>query len=852
MGVVFRARDIKLQRDVALKLLPDHFAQDADRLARFQREAQVLASLNHPNIAQIYGLEESNQTSCIVMELVDGDTLEERLRRGPIPLDEILRMASQLAEALEAAHERGIIHRDLKPANIKLTLSGKIKVLDFGLAKAFQEQQAAALSNSPTLMGASVPGVILGTAAYMSPEQARGKEADRATDVWAFGCVLYEMLTRHAVFEGETIGEILGSVFRAEPDWRRLPAETPEAIRRLLRRCLQKDLRQRLKCADDARIEIDEALNAPAKSLQKDTAPLHHSRLAWLVAAVAALALASIATLYFRQPPMPEPPEMRLEVSTPATVAPLEFSLSPDGRYIAFVASGNGPQRLWLRPLDKTDAQPMMGTEGARYPFWSADSRSIGFTATGKLKRIDVAGGEPQALASTTVPRIGTWNSSGIILFSASTGPVLRIPSIGGDPVPVTRFAPGVTDHWTPQFLPDGHHFLFYATGTPEASGIYLGSLDSMESKRLTAADSAGVYMPPGMIAFVRQSTLMAQRLDLKRGEVTGDPLRIADSVGTNGLTVGGFSASADGRIAYRGGTGGLRQLTWYDRAGKPGGVVGEPDSYLFYPELSPDGTRVAVQRSITQNNIDVWLTDLARGGTTRFTFDPAIDGAPLWSSDGMWIAFGSNRKGVYNLYIKPSSGVGADQPLLATPNNTYPQDWSRNGRFLLYTEQTLKTGNDLWAIPMGPDHQKDGEPILIVNTPYIELNGQFSPDGNWVAYETNESGRFEIVVQPFPVASGKWPISTGGGIQPRWSSDGKELYFYAPDGKLMAASVTTHGTTFTAGAPVPLFSIQLVPGAGFNKQQYMVSRDGRFLVNQPVEVSPAPITLLLNWKPRL
>jgi serine/threonine protein kinase len=847
MGVVYRAHDTKLARDVAIKALPDAFSNDADRLQRFQREAQVLASLNHPNIAQIYGLEESSNTRCIVMELVEGQTLQERLKRGPIPMEEALPIAAQIASALEAAHERGIVHRDLKPANIKLTSNGRVKVLDFGLAKAFQEQQASTLSNSPTLIGASAPGVILGTAAYMSPEQARGKGADRTTDVWAFGCVLYEMLTGHALFEGETVGEILGGVFRAEPDWRRLPFETPEAIRRLLRRCLEKDRSRRLKSADDARIEIEEALSAPTVVGLPDATPIRNPRLAWAVAVIGMLAFASLAIVHFREKPAADPPEMRLEITTPSTTAPFEFALSPDGRYIVFVASGNGPQRLWLRALDKIEAQPMAGTEGADFPFWSADSHSIGFSAAGKLKRIDIAGGSAQELANTSVIRSGAWNANGIILFSPNFGPLLRIAALGGgEPVTVTRLDPGrQISHVNPHFLPDGRHFLFYAFGTPEASGIYLGSLDGGEPKRLAAADTAGAYLPPDMIVFMRQATLMAQHLDLKRGELTGDPIRLADPVGgpTN-IGLGGFSVSADGRVAYRSGEG-LSQLKWFDRTGKAMGVVGEPANNLLYPELSPDGGRVALQRMV-QSNTDIYLLDLVRGGMIRFTFDPATDTAPIWSPDGTRIAFVSSRKGPYNLFLKPSSGAGTEELLLETPNNKFPQDWSKDGRYILYGETDPKTRRDLRALPMTGNDRK---PIIVVKTPFEVLNGQFSPDGRWVAYETNESGRFEIVVQPFPVPTDKWQVSIGGGIQPRWRADGKELFFIAPDGKLMAASIAVSGATLVPGTPVALFLASPVPGAGTNKQEYVVSRDGRFLINQPVEALTTPITLVLNWK---
>jgi serine/threonine protein kinase/Tol biopolymer transport system component len=847
MGEVYRARDTKLKREVAIKILPEEFSRDGDRVSRFQREAEVLASLNHPNIAGIYDLAEASGTRFLVLELVEGETLADRIAQGPIPVEEALALAKQICEALEAAHERGIIHRDLKPANVKITSSGKVKVLDFGLAKATDASPtSAALSNFPTMLSGTMRGLIIGTAAYMSPEQAKGRPVDRRTDIFAFGCVLYEMLAGRPVFEGEEVAEILAQVLTRDPDWTRLPTHVPLRIRELLRFCLQKDVKKRRSDAADLRIDIEEAMTEP-EAVASAVAPGRQLRLAWGVAAVASFLLAVLAAVHFREK-APESPEMRLEISTPSTSAPLEFALSPDGRYIVFVASGNGPQRLWLRALDKTDAQPMSGTEGANDPFWSADSRSIGFTATGKLKRIDIAGGPPQELANTSVPRTGAWNGSGTILFSASVGPLLRIASSGGEPVAVTRFDARQSDHRFPQFLPDGRHFVFYAAGTPDGTGIYLGSLDGGESKRLAGADTAGVYLAPGRIAFVRQSTLFAQHLDLERAELTGDPIRVADSVATNGVGFGGFSASVDGRLAYRGGAG-LRQLTWYNRVGKVVGVAGESDPYLFYPELSPDGRRVALQRSVTQNFVDVWLTDLVRGGTTRFTFDPAIDGAPLWSPDGISIAFASNRKGPYGLYLKPSSGAGAEQLLLETPNHSYPQDWSKDGRFLLYSQTDPKTGRDLWALPMTGNDRK---PIAVVNTRFEELNGQFSPDGRWVAYETNESGRFEIIVQPFPVPSSKWPVSTGGGIQPRWRADGKELYFIGLDRKLMAASVTASGVTFAVGTPVALFPAPpLVPGAGFNKHQYAVSSDGRFLINQAVEESTTtPITVILNLHP--
>jgi len=851
MGVVFRAHDTKLQRDIALKLLPDHFANDPERLARFQREARVLAALNHPNIAQIYGLEDSTPQRCIVMELVDGETLQERLSRGPIPVDEALPIAKQIAVALEAAHEKGIIHRDLKPANVKITPDRQVKVLDFGLAKAFDERPESRASDSPTLMSASLPGVILGTAAYMAPEQAKGQTVDRRSDVWAFGAVLYEMLAGLRAFDGDDVTEILGRVVTAEPDWNRLPVGMSPSIQRLLRRALKKDPHQRLGDIQDARIEIDEAMAEPDEG-GLEAVPARQLRIAWSLVAVTALALAVLAAVHFREKAL-EAPEMQVEITTPSTSRPSDFALSPDGRHIVFVASGSGRQQLWLRSLDKSEAQPLAGTEGAASPFWSADSRWIGYFASGKLNRIDSNGGPPQALTNASGPFYGgTWNAEGTILFSPSSpGPIFRIAMSGGDPVAVTRLdVPHQSSHQFPHFLPDGHHFLYVALGTPEGRGLYLGSLDGDAPKRLAATDSSGAFLRPDWIIFRQQTALMAQRLDVKRGTLIGNPVRLADPVGIPSvLGQNGFSASTDGRVAYRAGGRDQVQLTWYDRSGKNLGTAGLPDSKpAYYPELSPDGQRVAFTSNV-QQNLDIWIQDLARGGLTRFTFDPANDNVPVWSPDGTRIAFSSLRKGGA-LYVGPSSRPGGEEVLLeraSMERARIPQDWSKDGRFLLYREIDPKTSRDLWALPLTGSDRKQFE---VARTPANENNGQFSPDGRWVAYETDESGRFEIVVQPFPEATATWTVSTGGGTQPRWSADGKELYFIAPDGKLMAAPITSTGATFAAGTPTALFPARLAPGGPANKQQYVVSRDGRFLIYQQIEESAAPITLILNWKP--
>lgn len=869
MGEVYRAHDSKLKRDVAIKVLPEEFSRDSERVSRFQREAEVLAALNHQNIAAIHDLQIAGQTRFLVLEFVEGDSLAGMLaKRGALPADEAFQIASQICDALEAAHEKGIVHRDLKPANVKVMPDGKVKVLDFGLAKALEPSPAnAGLSNSPTLsMAATNAGIILGTAAYMSPEQAKGRPVDRRTDIFAFGCVLYEMLAGRPAFDGDDVTEILGRVVTAEPDWSRLPAGTLPSIERLLRRALKKDARRRLGDIRDARIEIEEAGTEAEGSPAARSA--RGARLAWIVAAAAVLAAALFAVpavRYLRQTP---PPEMRVEIGTPSTPSPLHFALSPDGQYIVFVAAGDGPPRLWLRALDKTEAQPIAGTNGAEFPFWSADSRSIGFFAASKLYRIDIAGGPPQVLANAPRGYGGAWNADGTILFTPTgASPLSRVAASGGDPVAVTRLDPPLhVSHRFPQFLPDGRHFLFYDTSISlEAQGIYLGSLDGGEPKRLTAADTAGAYLRPDRVIFVRQGALVARRLDVARAELMGDPVTLADPVGYDAVfLLGGFSVSADGRVAYRGGGAGRVQLTWFDRTGKAVGVAGDPDgNNLQYPELSPSGRHVALQRTV-QNNTDVFLMDLVRGGLTRFTFDAARDMDPLWSPDGTWIAFRSDRKGP-NLYLKPSSGVGAEELLWETANVKVPQDWSRDGRFLLYYEVDPKTARDLWAVdmsganasPPGRSNQvmtaKERKPRVVVNTPFDETRAQFSPDGRFVAYQTNEPGQFEIFVQPFPEANGKWQVSTGGGTEPRWRADGKELYFLAPDGKMMAVAVTAPGATFEAGLPVALFPTRIVSGGvgAVNRPQYAVSRDGRFLINQPVEESTAsPITLILNWNP--
>jgi Tol biopolymer transport system component len=614
----------------------------------------------------------------------------------------------------------------------------------------------------------------------------------------------------------------------------------------------------RLRDIGEARVEIEKAIAGVGEStvaaVDGPLLPTSDSRLATraavAVAAVVILALAVPATRHLLERPPPAP-EMRLDIATPATMQPLQFALSPDGLHLAFVANSASASMLWLRPLNAATARALPGTEGAEYPFWAPDGRTIGFFASGKLKRIDIAAASSQTIADAPNGRGGAWSRDGVILFAPSNAtPLLRVAASGGPTTPVTKLKPGHGGHRLPQFLPDGRHFLFFAQGNAEGQGIYLGSLDDGDSTRLMASDVAGLYAAPGVVVFMQQNALLVRRLDLAHKTLEGEPETIADGVGADrAFNLGGFSVSAAGTLAYRlGDVEPWSQLTWFDRSGRKLGVVGEPDATVLSPDLSADGRRIAVSRTV-QNNTDIWLIDVQRGGATRFTFDAAIDNLPVWSPDSERIAFASQRKGVYDLYLKRSSGAGADELLLGSTYPKFPLDWSRDGRFLLYLVADPKTGWNLAAIPVSGD---TSTPVVVANSPFEERGGQFSPDGHWVAYQSNETGRFEIYVQPFPQPTSKWQVSTAGGVDPRWSADGKELFFVAPDGKLTASIVRAADAAFDAASPVALFQTRMkTGGVGTFKQQYAVGRDGRFLINTRTDENAlAPITLILNWKP--
>ena len=859
MGEVYRATDTNLKRQVAIKVLPASVAADAERLARFQREAEILAALNHPNIAHIHGLERSDGTVALVMELVEGRTLAERIAEGPIPLDEALPIAKQITEALEAAHEQGIIHRDLKPANIKVRAEGTVKVLDFGLAKAMEPPGSQPdVSQSPTITSPAMTqaGMILGTAAYMSPEQAKGRPVDKRADMWAFGCVFYEMLTGNRPFVGEDVSDTLAFVLTKEPDWTALPSRTPAVIERLLRRCLEKGRKQRLDSAASARLDIEDALKpepvAPARSAVVATsAPARHRvRLPWAIAAATSMIAAAAVALWAPWHAAPEPAKASFEVQADVTgvSAQATIALSPDGKLLVALIGDVAQTKLWLRPIDSTTWVPIQGTEAATYPFWSPDSRRIGFISNGRLKTVAVLEQTPQTLVDNLGMTFGgAWNRAGVILFTKNSGPLFRLPASGGQPVPATELDPsrGETAHRFPRFLPDGDHFLFLVVSAkPEASGIYVGSLTSKGARKLVSSPNRADFAEPDLLLFLRESTLMAQRFDPGKLELLGDPFQIATGVTGNPVSgSGGFSVSANGVLAVRGGgNSGVRQLTWTDATGKANGTVGTPALYEN-PRLSPDGKRLAAFRQ--ENGADIWISDLERNITTRFTFDPGVDNIPVWSPDGQWIAFSSNRDGgVFNLYRKNAGGTGDDELLLKTAGNKLVNDWSSDGRFLVYEEDSPQTKTDLWMVPLSGDRK----PTRLLGTPFTEIGAAVSPDGRWMAYTSDESGLRQVYVQTFPPSGRKWPVSNSPQSSgPRWRSDGKQLFFAARSTLSVVDVLPSPDGAFKASEPRELFSglLNLPP------HTYDVADLGRrFLVvlTPPSANQGAPIVVTVNW----
>ncbi|MBI4473306.1 MAG: protein kinase [Acidobacteria bacterium] len=843
MGEVYRARDTRLKRDVAIKILPNAFSQDPDRISRFQREAEVLASLNHSNIAVIHGMEESGTLRCLVLELVEGETLAERIRRGPLPIEDALPIARQIAEAVEAAHQQGIVHRDLKPANIKLTPDGKVKVLDFGLAKIFERDRSPQeLSHSPTIVSGTGTGVLIGTAAYMSPEQVRGQNADRSSDIWAFGCVLYEMLSGKKPFAGEVIADIIGSIVKVDPDWSALPESTPPILRSLLRRCLRKDRNRRVHDMGDVRIEIEDTLAPAGAGLEMSPVralPGRREGFAWILAAF--FLIASVVLLlprdWFSNPETSSPayfeiPMPRDTSPGPPVVAPLP-TISPDGRHLAFVAFTGSVPYLWLRDLNSLSAEMRQDTDRLTgFPFWSRDSRYIGFFKRGSLFKIAIAGGPAQLLVEASGASSGTWNRDDVILFDAADS-IHRISAAGG--VSTVILGPDKSKqeirYRFPYFLPNGKDFLFLvesaAAGKTE---IRAASLDGGVVTSLVNVNSRAVYSLAGYLLFHRAGTLMAQPFDAESLTLHGEMIPIAEDLPFSTFGAVPFSVSDDGTLAYRSRAGGGEtELVWFDRAGREIGT--EPwEGRNLNPRLSPDGTRIAIERW-DSNGSDIWVRDLNRGAMTRLTSDPADDQWPIWSPDGKSIAFVSNR-GKPDLYQRSASGLGSDEPLNA-PSPSASVDWFSGG-ILFNTNE-----GDIAVQPVTGDRKAH----VLIGGPFNQRGAKLSPEGTFIAYTSNESGRDEIYVQTFPLSDKRWPVSLEGGVYVFWRADGKELFF--DGGRMMMAVDVKPGPNFQPGIPRMLFEMPRFAGTRF-----VVSPDGqRFLIPvERVQSGPVTMTVVLNW----
>ena len=871
MGEVWGATDTSLGRQVAIKVLPDTLAHDPERLARFEREARTLASLNHPNIAAIHGLETSDGSRALVMEFVDGPTLADRIAQGSIPVDDALPIAKQIAEALEAAHEQGIIHRDLKPANIKVRPDGTVKVLDFGLAKAFDSGTGSresgvgkAPANSPTITSPVMTraGMILGTAAYMSPEQARGKTVDKRADIWAFGCVLYEMLTGRRAFPGEDLPDVLAAVVRTEPDWDALPADLPGPIRSLLEDCLTKDVGYRIADLSVARFAIDHARawsRAPVSPIPPSARTVRFGTWKAALAGATILAVGVAGGLLLERPfgAVPRQGVVQFEVLPPpgVTLSPspvastAQLALSQDGTRLAFVAAARrSPPVIWLRPLDSAGSTPLPGTEGAAFPFWAPDGRSLAFFAGGRLKKIDIAGGTPLVLADA-VGRGGTWTADDIIVFAPQPNSAMfRVAASGGSVEPVLSLgAEHIGQNW-PVVLPDQRHLLFYQRSRKvELQGVSVVALDSPASVQVIRSDGMPIY-GSGYLGTVRDGTLFVQAFDEQSLRTTGPPLRVADNVGYFSGSFGFAAAamSSAGVLAYGPSVRLTTSLRWLDRTGTVIRVLGEPDAYSAV-RLSPDQSTVAsAVAGATMAERDIWLIDAARGTPSRGTFDPAADWFPAWSADGSRIFFGTTREGTTSIWQKV--GAGSDEPTLDAARAgvaSYPSDVSSDGLALAFVQSTSK-GYDVAVLSLSGE----GRVTPFLSSPFNEVQARFSPNMRWTAYSSDESGRFEVYVRPFPKGPAQFRISTAGGMQPEWRRDGKELFYVSPEGRMMSVPVVTDGAVFEHGAQTALFEVEMPQPNPPYANDYAVSADGqRFLVNTVIDQPRRQaLTVILNW----
>jgi Tol biopolymer transport system component len=843
MGKVWRARHAGLKRDDALKVLPDAVSADPARLARFEREAQILASLNHPNIAQVHGLERAEGLLAIVMELVEGPTLAERLAHGPLRIDEALSTATQIAKALEAAHGQGVIHRDLKPANIKIRPDGTAKVLDFGLARVAEPAGGppADLSGLPTMTSPALTeaGMVLGTAAYMSPEQARGQPADARSDIWAFGCLVYEMLTGSPTFGGPAQADVLSAVLGSDPDWSRLPARLPPRIRTLVRRCLQKDAARRLHDIADARIELEDVEADAERPAASRPAPM--ARAGWLVAVVALL-VAGLALFPVWSVEAP-PPERRVEVTTPPATDLNSFAVSPDGLRLVFVAIADGRPHLWLRELGSTAARPLAGTANANRPCWSPDSQSVAFMAEARLRVVNIGGGLPRTLEPTTGGGC-SWSRDGVIVYGQGpTLPLRRVLASGGSSVVVTQLDRPATAHAAPSFLPDGRHFLFHVSDAAGRSA-FLGSLASLEASRLFDAEALSVrFLPPDLVTYVQAGNLFARPFDTATLQAGDTPYPLAQGVGPQ------VSVSSQGDvIAYRARPERqpARELTWFDRAGRNLGPIEEAASH---PEVSPDARWVATWGRVPAG---IWVLDTTRRAARRLN---DIPGPSIWSPDGRRLVFNCGNQA---LCVQRADGSATMDRVWEARGGVLvvtALDWSRDGQhFLIKQYESEQRSWDLYALPVTAEGKVRGEPIAIAAGNADERDGQFSPDGRWIAYQSNDTGQVEIWLRSFPDPRVVERVTGSGGSQVRWGRDG-ELLYLAPNGDLMAATVvpSSAGDKMEVGNASRLFATGLMnyANSGAFRQDYDVSPDGqRVLMNAEVgERFTPPITLILDWK---
>jgi serine/threonine protein kinase len=877
MGEVYLARDPKIGRDVAIKVLPQSLADDKERLARFEQEAQAAGSLNHPNILAIYDVDSENGTAYVVSELLKGETLREMMGGSPMPLRKAVDYGLQAAHGLAAAHEKGIIHRDIKPENLFVTSDGRVKILDFGLAKLTESNGDGGNSDLPTRKVNTDAGAVMGTVGYMSPEQLRGNPVDARTDIFSFGAVLYEMLAGRKAFHHDSTADTISAILREDPpDLSETNGSVNPGLERVVRRCLEKNREARFHSASDLAFALDSLSGPPSTTELRqgvETETLRpqkqFSRLPWLgwaVAGLLLLGLVGLAVMYLRRG-SPETEVMRFALTPPGKSSFGDAAvISPDGNQIAFVAvAESGDTSLWVRSLDSVDARQLAGTEGASYPFWSPDSRMIGFFAGGKLKRIDQNGGPTQTLAdASSDPRGGAWGPDGTILYGPNTtSPLYKVPATGGQAVPATTLdaSLGETSHRWPSFLPDGKHFIYFVRGpAKDKQGLFVGSLDSQERKSILNTEVQGMYASgpnasAGHLLFVKENSLLAQAFDPVRLEMSGDPVVLVQRVLNFPTQVGPtahacFSVSNNGDLVYRTGGTQTTQMTWFDRSGKQLDAVSPPGFYNE-PQISPDGKKVLIGRE-EDSAPEIAVIDLTRGLVTRLTFDPAPDFSAVWSPDGTRVMYSSQRDSKFSIYQRLASGAAGDELVLASGRgNIYVDDWSRDGKYLIYeADNGAETKLDIMVLPLTGERK----PYPYVWSQFNETHARLSPDGRWLAYVSDESGRAEVYVQSFPDPSGKWQISVAGGDQPQWSDDGKELYYMAVDRNLMSVPISS-ASGFEAGRPVVLFPTRTqISSLTDDRNTYAPNRDGtKFLISTLVDDRNAhPLTLVLNWASEL